>query len=145
MNHQLNMTGAWSASAQILAEGFFFVALAWLLWVAMLVLAEAIIASRYIRERSLNAQLMRLVARALGTLLVLGVFLHLSNRLGAPLYSLVAGLGVGGIVLALAVRPTVENFVGGLVLFSDKPVCIGDYGRLATRACRCFFTVLRLA
>ena len=49
--------------------------------------------------------------------------------MGAPLYSLVAGLGVGGIVLALAVRPTVENFIGGLVLFSDKPVRIGDYCR----------------
>jgi MscS family membrane protein len=38
-------------------------------------------------------------------------------------------LGVGGIVLALAVRPTLENFIGGLVLFSDKPVRIGDFCR----------------
>jgi len=95
----------------------------------MLALAEAVIASRFIREHSLNAQLMRLVARALGAVLVLGVLLHLSNRLGAPLYSLIAGVGVGGIVLALAVRPTLENFIGGLVLVSDKPVRIGDYCR----------------
>jgi MscS family membrane protein len=40
-----------------------------------------------------------------------------------------AGFGLGGIILALAVRPIVENFVGGLVLFSDKPVRIGDYCR----------------
>jgi MscS family membrane protein len=129
MNRQLNMTGDWSAVAQLLAEGVFYVALAWLLWAATLAIAEAIIASRYIRDRTLNAQLMRLMARALGTLLVLVVILHLSNRLGAPLYSIMAGFGVGGIVLALAVRPTVENFVGGLVLFSDKPVRIGDYCR----------------
>ena len=129
MNYQLTMSGVWSAVVRILAEGVFYVALAWLLWVAMLALAEAIVVSKYIRERSLNAQLMRLVARALGALLVLAVILHLSNRLGAPLYTLVAGLGVGGIVLALAVRPILENFVGGLVLFSDKPVRIGDYCR----------------
>lgn len=129
VNHQLNMTGGWSAVSQLLVEGVFYVALAWMLWAATLSLAEAIIASRYIRERSLNAQLLRLMARALGALLVLVVIVHLSNRLGAPLYSIVAGFSVGGIVLALAVRPTVENFVGGLVLFSDKPVRIGDYCR----------------
>jgi len=129
MNQELNMTGVWSAMARLLSEGFFYVALAWLLWLGMLAVAEAVIASKYIRERSLNAQLLRLVARALGALLVLVVILQLSNRLGAPLYSLMAGLGVGGIVLALAVRPTVENFVGGLVLFSDKPVRIGDFCR----------------
>lgn len=129
LNQQLTMTGTWSAVVRLLAEAIYYIALAWLLWGAMLALAEAVIASKYIRKNSLNAQLMRLLARALGTLLVLGVLLHLSNRLGAPLYSLVAGVGVGGIILALAVRPTLENFIGGLVLVSDKPVRIGDYCR----------------
>lgn len=38
-----------------------------------------------------------------------------------------AGLGVGGLGVALAIRPTVENLIGGLVLYMDRPVRIGDY------------------
>jgi len=129
IDSQLTMTGSWSAVVRVIANSIFYFAIAWLLWGAILALAEAIIASKYIPERSLNAQLVRLIARSLGALAILLVVLQLSNQLGAPLYSLVAGVGVGGIVLALAVRPTLENFVGGLVLFSDKPVRIGDFCR----------------
>ena len=129
IDHQLTMTGSWSAAVRLIGNIVFYFAISWLLWAAILVLGEAIVASKYIRERSLNAQLVRLIARTLGALAVLLVILQLSNRLGAPLYSLVAGVGVGGIVLALAIRPTLENFLGGLVLFSDKPVRIGDFCR----------------
>lgn len=39
----------------------------------------------------------------------------------------VAGLGVGGLAIALAVRPTLENIIGGLTLFADQPVRVGDF------------------
>jgi len=42
------------------------------------------------------------------------------------LIPLFAGLGVGGLAIALAVRPTFENIIGGFILFVDKPVRIGD-------------------
>jgi MscS family membrane protein len=52
-----------------------------------------------------------------------------SERMGAPLYSLVAGLGVGGIAIALAAQNTIENFIGSLNLFADAPVRVGDFCR----------------
>jgi MscS family membrane protein len=61
--------------------------------------------------------------------MVIVIFFHISNRLGAPLYSLVAGLGVGGIAIALAAQPTIENFIGSLNLFADHPVRVGDFCR----------------
>jgi MscS family membrane protein len=42
---------------------------------------------------------------------------------------MLAGLGVGGFAIALAVRPTLENLIGGFLLFSDKPVRVGDFCR----------------
>ena len=45
--------------------------------------------------------------------------------LGVSLMPLLAGLGVGGFAIALAVRPTLENFIGGVILFLDKPVNVG--------------------
>jgi MscS family membrane protein len=50
-----------------------------------------------------------------------------ASNLGLPIFSLVAGLGVGGLAVALAVRPTLENLIGGIVLFADKPVRVGDF------------------
>ena len=49
-----------------------------------------------------------------------------ADRLGVPVYGIVAGLGVGGLAIALAAQPTIENLLGGLSLFADKPVRVGD-------------------
>lgn len=41
--------------------------------------------------------------------------------------ALVAGLGVGGIAVALAAQKTIENLFGGLTLYVDRPVRVGDF------------------
>jgi MscS family membrane protein len=41
-------------------------------------------------------------------------------------------LGVGGLAIALAAQPTVENLIGGLSLFADKSVRVGDFCRCGT-------------
>ena len=62
------------------------------------------------------------------TLLAVG-----ASQLGLPVYGIVAGLGVGGLAIALAAQPTVENLIGGLSLFADKPIRVGDFAGMATR------------
>ena len=42
-------------------------------------------------------------------------------------WDVVTGLGVGGLAVALAIRPTLENLIGGLMLFTDRPVRVGDF------------------
>jgi MscS family membrane protein len=103
--------------------------MAWIAWTGSILVAEAVIASPKIPDQSLNAHLLRLVARCVGIASVILIIFHVSNRLGAPLYSLVAGLGVGGIAIALAAQNTIENFIGSLNLFADSPVRVGDFCR----------------
>lgn len=43
-----------------------------------------------------------------------------------PVTSIIAGLGVGGLAIALAGQDTVKNFFGSLVIICDKPFEIGD-------------------
>ena len=38
-----------------------------------------------------------------------------------PISSILAGLGIGGLAVALAAQETIKNFFGSLVLLSDKP------------------------
>jgi len=69
----------------------------------------------------------RLCARVLGFLGFVLVLALGAQSLGIPVLGVVAGLGFGGLALALAIRPTLENLMGGLILFLDKPVRVGDF------------------
>jgi MscS family membrane protein len=60
-------------------------------------------------------------------LLVAGV--SLLAGFGIDVTALLAGLGVGGIAVALAAQKTLENFVGGLALLGSQPVREGDFCR----------------
>ncbi len=66
----------------------------------------------------------RKVARVL--LLAMGVVAVL-NELGFKVASLLAGLGIGGIALALAAQKTVENLFGSVAIGVDQPFRVGDF------------------
>jgi small-conductance mechanosensitive channel len=55
------------------------------------------------------------------------VLILLLDNLGLNIKALLAGLGVGGLAVALAGQKTVENLFGGLVLVLDQPVRAGDF------------------
>ena len=47
--------------------------------------------------------------------------------------ALLAGLGVGGIAIALAAQKTIENLFGGVSVIGDRPVLVGDVCRFGDR------------
>lgn len=49
------------------------------------------------------------------------------QELGFDLGGLVAGLGLGGVILTLAAQDTAKNLLGGVVIFIDKPCKVGDF------------------
>jgi MscS family membrane protein len=61
-------------------------------------------------------------------IVVIGVLGALGS-LGVNISAAVAGLGVGGIAVALAAQKTIENLFGGITLFADRPVRVGDFFR----------------
>ncbi|MGD9510500.1 MAG: mechanosensitive ion channel family protein, partial [Geminicoccaceae bacterium] len=77
--------------------------------------------------KSLDAALIRLCFRILSIVGALCVALYAAGQLGLSITPIIAGLGVGGLAVALAIRPTLENLVGGFVLFADKPVRVGEF------------------
>ncbi len=65
---------------------------------------------------------------ARGLILAFGGLAVLSAA-GVNVTAAVAGLGVGGIAVALAAQKSIENLFGGVTLFADQPVRVGDYFR----------------
>lgn len=49
------------------------------------------------------------------------------TELDFNLNGLVAGLGIGGVIVTLAAQDTAKNLFGGLVIFLDKPFVVGDW------------------
>jgi len=61
------------------------------------------------------------------TVLILLAGIALLQHLGFNVTGVIAGLGVGGIALALAAQKTIENLFGGATLIADQPVRVGDF------------------
>lgn len=49
------------------------------------------------------------------------------TELGYDLNGLIAGLGIGSVVITLAAQDTAKNLIGGLVIFLDKSFVVGDW------------------
>lgn len=68
----------------------------------------------------LASRLIKLVVLALMIVAVLSSW-------GYNTTTILAGLGVGGIAIALAAQKTLENLFGGVAVITDRPVSVGDY------------------
>ncbi|RMG81758.1 MAG: mechanosensitive ion channel family protein [Bacteroidetes bacterium] len=62
--------------------------------------------------------------------IIFAAFIFLGKIFDVNVTSLIAGLGVGGLAVALAAKETLENLLGGFTIFLDKPFVIGDYVRV---------------
>jgi MscS family membrane protein len=97
---------------------------------------ERLLGWRRIGHDSIEGQLVRLASSVGRFLIVVWILIAAADSLGVPITPLVAGLGAGGLAIALASQYTVENLIAGLVIFADKPVRIGDecqYGSIRGR------------
>jgi MscS family membrane protein len=67
--------------------------------------------------------------KGLKTIVVVIGIIFLLRDLGFNVTAIVAGLGVGGLAIALAGQKTIENLFGGISVALDQPVRVGDFGR----------------
>jgi MscS family membrane protein len=82
--------------------------------------------SREDNEFDLNlVQMVRVVAKVL--IVVFGFIYLLKAATGKPMTTLMAGLGIGGLAVALAAQDTLKNLFGSFMLMIDKPFIVGDW------------------
>ena len=106
-----------------------FAGIGWLIYLMSDRIADVINDARRVREGSVDGQLVRVILRLVSLVVLVFLVVYAADFFGIPVAPVLAGIGVGGIAIALAVRPTLENIIGGLTLFADKPVKIGDFCR----------------
>jgi len=70
------------------------------------------------------------VSKVVITLLAIFAILTLA---GVDTTTALAGVGIGGVAVALGAQKTVENLLGGVFLITDKVLAVGDQCRIADR------------
>lgn len=126
----LRIGGALRVTLIYVEDGVFFVAAAWLAYVGFSILGGIIVTSEHLKRGSLDSQLVLMGSRGIGILAAIVVLIQGADQVGLPAYSVVAGLGVGGLAVALAARDTLANFIGSMLIILEKPFRIGHVIRV---------------
>jgi MscS family membrane protein len=107
-----------------------YLAAAWLSMVVAILVGDVIVTSERLQTGNLDSQLIQLGTRFVGLVAAIATLIHGADRLGLPAYSVLAGLGVGGLAVALAARDSVANLFGSILIMFEKPFRVGHLIRI---------------
>jgi small-conductance mechanosensitive channel len=80
-----------------------------------------------IEQDASSASALNLMATAMKALFVVAVVLICLSNLGIDIGALIAGLGIGGIAVALAAQNILGDLFSSVSIVLDKPFVVGDY------------------
>ena len=131
---QFNISGQILVASIAIINSAIILLIVWTIVMLARAIAASIIATPLIDPRGLNASVIRVSANIIGGLFGVAFFFWGASRLGIPIVPLLGGLGLGGLAVALAIGPTLENLIGGLTLYFDQSVRVGDFCRYGDRS-----------
>jgi MscS family membrane protein len=104
----------------------------WMMLVGLNLGRDMLTARLQNQDRAGAAVLLRPSVNALKLLIgIVGILIYL-DKLGINITTVLAGLGVGGIAVALALQKPMEDVFGAITLYSQQPVRVGDFCRIGT-------------
>lgn len=111
---------------RLLTALFIFGAIALLMRVVD-VISDQWMSRRNPRERALSYSILSLGVRFIKICLFCVAVLFILSDWGFNTNAILAGVGVGGLAVALAAQKTIENLFGGISVITDRPVLVGDF------------------
>jgi MscS family membrane protein len=110
-----------------------FLGFAWLATSLVDVVADRIHSRVSPGQAAAWSSIIPLFRRVIKILFFLVALLQTLSNWGYNTNTLLAGLGVGGLAVALAAQKTLENLFGGVSLIGDRPVLVGDICRFGSQ------------
>lgn len=124
---QINITGTPLVAIGTTTTAIVWSATAWLVYQTLQLLYVWFASTTGPVRQGLDASLLRTGFRVFSLAVALIVLGYGATRIGIPIYGVIAGLGVGGLAIALAAQPTIENLIGGIILYADRMVRVGEF------------------
>lgn len=123
----VNITGPLMQTIATASSACVWAASAWLTYQALQLIYDRVLQRAPLTSGGLDSSLLRTGYRVISFAISILIVGYGATRIGIPIYGVVAGLGVGGLAIALAAQPTIENLIGGIILYADRIVRIGDF------------------
>lgn len=121
--------GALEFAFKVLRAGWV-LCLFWVVARAVDVGGQVLLASAYGPGMSARRALLPLAVRVSKLLIIALAIVTLLSELGYSVTSIVAGLGIGGLAVALAAQKTFEHWFGAFAIAVDQPFREGDFVRI---------------
>jgi MscS family membrane protein len=130
MGHVANNLGLGAYAQQVAdARTLNTIAIIWILW-SIIELYKKHKQNRLLDEgRAGASKLMQPISTLLKMLVLIFGLLFWLNNIGVNITTVLAGLGVGGLAVALALQKPIEDMMGALTIFSQTPMRVGDLVR----------------
>jgi len=104
----------------------------WLLFASMNLMRDIYAANLHDDGRPGVLVLLRPAASAVKVLIAVIAMVIYLDRLGINITTVLAGLGVGGIAVALALQKPTEDMLGAVTLYTQQPIRVGDFCRIGS-------------
>lgn len=109
-----------------LLQAAYFALFFWTLWRLIDVGRDVVSATHWAATASSSRALVPLATRVFKVIVLAVAAVAVLSLLGYPVASLLAGLGLGGLALALGAQKTLENLFGAFAIGADQPFREGD-------------------
>jgi MscS family membrane protein len=108
-----------------------------IIFVWMMLSAIGLLRDVYVNRLALQGRegaivLLRPAAQSINVLIVVVAVLVWLDNIGFNITTLLAGLGVGGIAVALALQKPMEDIFGAVSLYTLQPMRVGDFCRIGS-------------
>jgi len=102
----------------------------WVMYVGMNLMRDMYSARLDDRGRPGAVVLLGPATSAIKLLIAVAAVLVYLDKLGINITTVLAGLGVGGIAIALALQKPMEDIFGAITLYTQQPIRVGDFCRI---------------
>jgi MscS family membrane protein len=111
----------------------FFLGIFWLCCVIIDVIVRHLRTRLEAKHRAFSYSVLPLTGRVAKVIILLLTIAAILGSWGYNTTTLLAGLGLGGVAIALAAQKTIENLFGSVSVISDRPVSVGDFCKFGDR------------
>ncbi|GAB1463470.1 mechanosensitive ion channel family protein [Pedobacter sp.] len=115
---------------ELIDKVFLFLILLSIFWIVLRIIdfiAHVLLARSAKTKNKADDQLVPFIKELLKFLVsFIGFFVLLGYVFEVNAISLITGLGIGGIAIAMAAKDSLENLLGSFLIFMDKPFTVGD-------------------
>ncbi len=123
----LELSPTADGTARGVLKGIFLATVFWVLLRLAEVAGHLLVESSWATRRAASRSFIGLATRATKIAVVIMGGLAILSQAGYPVGTLIAGLGIGGLALALGAQKTLENVFGAFSLAADEPFHLGDF------------------